>query len=371
MKRIVIVLTMVVAVAANGQSIEKLDPNFASVDTDGNIAWYDALTIGVEGQGWSDVDHAYDRLPDRAEGVVRPPIWSLSRMSAGLKVRFLSDSPMVAARWSVRRKELAMPHMPATGVSGLDLYAKDGDTWRWVAGGRPTSQENNEVTLVGDIIDGMHEYLLYLPLYNGTEKLEIGIRPDSTIAKGPERGRKPIVFYGSSITQGGCASRPGMSYPAILGRRLDYPSINLGFSGNGEMEMETGDFLAELDPCVFVLDGIPNMDEAQVAERFVPFIQKLRAARPETPIVVVECIFRQNDWFTKGPSGNLERNRLVKEGYEALRAEGMDKLYYVKADDYLGSDGQGTVDGVHPTDLGFMRQADTLEPVLREALGLD
>ena len=234
--------------APESQNLEVLDPNFAVVVPGEDIQWFDALKLGLEGQGWTENAHPYDRMPAKAEAVIPPAVWNLSHHSAGMAVRFVSDSPEISARWSVRYENLAMPHMPATGVSGLDLYAKDGDRWRWVAQGRPSQQNDNQARLVNGAPAGLHEYMLYLPLYNGTEKLEIGVKAGATLAKGPKRvDPRPVVFYGTSITHGGCASRPGMSYPAIISQRLDRPHINLGFSGNGRMEPEMGALIAELD----------------------------------------------------------------------------------------------------------------------------
>ncbi len=348
--------------------IEVLDPNFAVVEPGEDLQWFDALTIGIEGQGWDEMAAPYHRMPAKAEGKVPPAVWHLSSHSAGMAVRFLSDSSEISARWSVTNKNLAMIHMPATGVSGLDLYAKDGDRWRWVAQGRPSQQNNNRAKLVGKAPGGMIEYMIFLPLYNGTTKLEIGVKAGSTLAKGPERvDPRPIVFYGTSITHGGCASRPGMAYPAILGQRLDRETINLGFSGNGKMEPEMGTLIAEIDASVFVLDCLPNMNPAMVTERVAPVVLSLRKAHPDTPIVLVENIIYQNSWFYGG-GGHEPKNEALKEVYAQLLKDGVTGLSYVPCDDLLGDDGLGTVDGTHPTDLGFFRQADAMEPTLREAL---
>ena len=348
--------------------LEVLDPNFAVVDPGEDVQWFDALKIGIEGQGWTETAHAYDRMPARAEGVIPPAVWSLSRHSAGMAVRFVSDSPEISARWSVRNANLGMPHMPATGVSGLDLYAKDGDQWRWLAQGRPSQQNDNRAQLVKGAPAGSHEYMIFLPLYNGTEKLEIGIKAGSTLAKAPQRAdERPIVFYGTSITHGGCASRPGMAYPAILGQRLDRQTINLGFSGNGRMEPEMGTLIAELDASIFVLDCLPNMNPAQVTERVAPLVKTLREAHPETPIVLVENIIYQSSWFYGG-GGHVVKNEALKVVYTGLLQDGVTGLSYVPCDDLLGDDGLGTVDGTHPTDLGFFRQANAMEETLRAAL---
>ena len=265
-----------------------------------------------------------------------------------------------------------MPHMPATGVSGLDLYVRDMGVWRWIANGRPGGQ-HTESLLADNIPDGRHEFMVYLPLYNGLESLEIGVAPSATLAKGPARpaGKdRPILFYGTSITHGGCASRTGMAYPSILSRRLDMPIINLGFSGNGKMEPELGVLLAEVDAAAYVLDCVPNMTPEQVAERVVPFVVALRAARPDTPILLVENIAYQAGAFLPAHKERYRaKNIVLREAYERLIAQGLSALHYMPGEVLLGDDGEATVDGTHPTDLGFQRMADAMEPVLRSALG--
>ncbi|HOH30227.1 MAG TPA: SGNH/GDSL hydrolase N-terminal domain-containing protein, partial [Candidatus Hydrogenedentes bacterium] len=128
------------AVENTASAIERLDPNFAAKDASGEWLWYDAAGLTVEGKGWTDTDRFYDRLPARAKETVPPAVWSLSRHSAGMGVRFVTDSTRIAARWTVLSGDLAMPHMPATGVSGLDLYVKDSGVWRWIGNGRPQGQ---------------------------------------------------------------------------------------------------------------------------------------------------------------------------------------------------------------------------------------
>ena len=220
----------------------------------------------MEGKGWTKTTHPYDRLPAEAEGVVRPPVWNLAKDSAGLRYRFVTDADTVRARWKVRKPNLALPHMPATGVSGLDLYVRAGDKWHWIGVGRP-EHEVNETTLAQGLRREKREYILYLPLYNGIDSVEIGVPPNAIVEAAPDRyaGKKPAVFYGTSILQGGCASRPGMAYPSIIGRMIEWPAINLGFSGNGKTEPEVAKLLAELDPAVYVMDSLPNLDVAEDA----------------------------------------------------------------------------------------------------------
>jgi hypothetical protein len=350
----------------------RVDRSAATNEFGDDLLWYDAAALlPIEGRGWTDVATPYDRLPARAEGVVRSPVWGLSHDSAGMAIHFATDSPVIAARWVLRDKGLSMAHMPATGVSGLDLYVKKSGEWIWVANGRPSAVEM-QAALLKDIPPGMHEYLLYLPLYNGVKSVHVGIEPASTLASAerPQCMRKPIVFWGTSITQGGCAARPGMAYPAIVGRMLDRPTINLGFSGNGQMEPEMAKLIGELDAAVFVVDCCPNLQPDEIAARTEPMVRILREARPETPIVLVENIEYQEGYFVPGMREAYEKKNVeLKAAYDRLVAEGVGNLHYVPCDDLLGDDAEGTVDGTHATDLGFLRMAEVFAPAVRNLLG--
>ena len=335
-----------------------------------DLAWTDVKALQFEGQGWSQVKSPFDRLPSKAEELVRAPVWRLSRDSAGMSARFVTDSTEIACRWTLLDSNLAMPHMPATGVSGVDLYVRDeDDQWRWLACPRPTKVEMN-ATLVTGLPEGEREYMLYLPLYNGVSACEVGVLEGSKIYAGPARQKdrsRPIVFYGTSITHGGCASRAGMPHPAILGRRLDRPIINLGFSGNGTMDIEMAALLGELEAAVYVIDCLPNMNGARVAERVVPFVERLRKIRPKTPILLVEDRSFSNSFLQPSRQKHHVASRAaLRAGYEALIAEGVKGLSYLEGAELLGN--EDTVDGSHPTDLGFMRQADQFQPALEKIL---
>lgn len=332
--------------------------------------WRDARELTVEGKGWADTRDFYDRLPARAEGQVRPPVWHLSRDSAGISVRFVTEATRIAAQWKLRREALAMPHMPATGVSGLDLYVKEQGQWRWLGNGRPTKTIEEKV-LVSGLTPARREYLLYLPLYNGVQEVKIGVPTGVELQAGPKRPgqTKPVVFYGTSIVQGGCAARPGMSYPAILGRRLDVPTINLGFSGSAQCEPEMARLLAELDPAVFVLDPLPNMSAEMVNGRFEQFVGILREARPQTPIVLVEHLeYTDGEFVGSRREKVAAANAALRTIRQRLVQSGQKRIFLVTGDKLIGHDGEATVDGTHPTDLGFLRMADALEPRLRRAL---
>ena len=227
--------------------------------------WFQARALGVEGKGWEATSSPYQRFPDRAQKVVRPPVWDLSQHSAGMVLRFVTDATSLSARWTLTSPDLAMSHMPATGVSGLDLYVKVSGQWRWLNTPQPTAQSNTAV-LVQGLVSAKREFLLYFPLYNGVSSVELGIPAVSRLWSKRYDGEaaRPLVFWGTSITQGACASRPGMVHTAILGRRLDRPVMNFGFSGNGRMEPEVARLISEIDAAIYVIDCCPNLDGEQV-----------------------------------------------------------------------------------------------------------
>lgn len=362
-------LVLALAICALPALAEKLAPPFTALRTDDSTLWINATNLNVEGRGWSDTKLFYDRLPAKAEGLVRQPVWDLSRHSAGLCVRFVTDATTIQARWSLANSWLYLQNMTAIGASGLDLYVKmENGSWHWLGVGQPNAQTNS-VKLAANLLPGKREYLLYLPLHNGVTSLELGVAATHTLAQAGARGdgvRKPIVFYGTSITHGISASRPGMVHTAILGRRFNWPVINLGFSGNGKMEPEMAGLLAELDPAVYVIDCLPNMVADEIKERVEPLVKKIRAAHPQTPIVLVEDRTLQDSFLIQGRMEwyHLKDRAELKAAFDRLQKDGVENLHYLPGEHLLGDDGEGTTDGSHPNDLGFMRQAELFANVL-------
>ena len=356
---------LIIALALN---LLRVYPVFSSTP-DSLLKWIDAKELGIGGKGWKNDSVVYRRLPAKAEGHIPDPVWELGKQTAGMYLHFFTDAPVIKARWGLSSESLGMPHFAPTGVSGLDLYVKTaGSSWHWLGTGKPRKMENLE-TLVEGIPKGRREYLLYLPLYNGITHLEIGIPRENNIENAPSATERPIVFYGTSIIQGGCASRPGMCSTAILGRRLNREIINLGFSGSGRMEPEVAELLSELDPEIYFIDCLPNLEASEVALRIEPFIRILRKVHPNTPIVLAEGITYDDAFLVKERDlRNTESRRALRNAYENLLKSGFSNLYYQIAEGVLGSDGEGTVDGTHPTDLGFMRQADAYELVIKSIL---
>ena len=333
------------------------------------FSWRPVSPEQVEGKGWTATAAPFDRFPAAAEKRVRPAVWKLSRDSAGICVDFTTDATTIAVRWTLASRQLAKPHMAATGVSGLDLYVRMGDQWQFGGTARPTQIPTNQTTIATGLAADSKQCRIYLPLYNGVASLEIGTPANATFKFSGGRREKPIVFYGTSITHGGCASRPGMSYPAILGRRLDMPVVNLGFSGNGKCEPEVAELLGELDPALFVIDPLPNNMPAQAAKLLPRFLDVLRDARPETPILLIS-----SPHYADGPvvaakaRRGTDADRVVAKIHRERLEAGDKNLYFTLGADFTGNGGDATVDGTHPTDLGFMQMADAFEPPIRRAL---
>jgi len=332
------------------------------------LTWTDAASLTIHGRGWDDVASPFHRLPARAEGIVRPEVWALSKDAAGLYVEFAAETTEIAVRWDLMRERLFMHHMPSSGVSGLDLYVWDDreSRWRWLANGRPGKQAGNEQVLVREIPLAERRYRLYLPLYNGVDSLRIGARGELRDSARDERNA--VLIYGTSIVQGASASRPGMAYPALLGRHLDRTVINLGFSGNGRAEPEVAELLTELDPALFVLDPLPNLSGPTVTPLVEKFIGILRSSHPTTPIVLVESIVYTNAHLVPSrEERHSDSSRQMRDLWERLSLEDPN-LHLLPAERLFGGDEEDTVDGTHPNDLGFFRMAEGMLPFIAQLL---
>ena len=226
---------------------------FSVCHTYAQLVYHDASKFPLLGKATEATGARYERLPDSLKNISRAPLWNLSRNSAGMAIRFRSNSTTIAAKWETLIN-FHMNHMTDTGAKGLDLYClqKNGE-WRFVNSGRPGGK-TNQATIIANMRPEEREYMLYLPLYDGLVSLSIGVDSLATIDQPlidyPIR-KKPVVFYGTSILQGGCASRPGMAHTNIISRRLNRECINLGFSGNALLDLEVAKVIAEVDASVF------------------------------------------------------------------------------------------------------------------------
>lgn len=332
------------------------------------IVYHDASTFPLLGKATEATATRYERLPDSLQHISRKPLWDLGRHSAGLAVRFRSNSTSIAARWEVRDNR-SMNHMTPTGIKGLDLYCLQDGEWIFAGSGRPQGKIN-KATIVKNMLSQEREYLLYLSLYDGVTSLAIGVDSLSEIrlpAIDLPRREMPIVFYGTSILQGGCASRPGMAHTNILERRLNRECINLGFSGNALLDLEIAHLMASVDASMFVLDFVPNATVEQMKERADEFYSIIRRKHPHTPILFIEDpIFTHSPFDTRIAKEVKDKNETLNAIFQSLKQRGEQNIYFLSSRDIIGHDGEATVDGIHFTDLGFMRYAEVLYPILKK-----
>ena len=329
----------------------------------------------IAGNGWPNRGASiFHRLPSSAEENVRNAVWNLSKQSAGLSIRFWSNAPTIHVTYKLKGN-IAMPHMPATGVSGIDLYGKtqNGEwTRNW---GTYSVNETSTYSFVMDGESNFHkkhgrEYQLFLPLYNEVESLEIGIDSDSFLDPLPIRQEKPIVAYGTSICQGACASRPGMAWTNILERKIERPVINLGFSGNGRLEPELIDLMSEIDAKIYILDCLPNLSPKKHNTHLllVNAVKKLKEKRPNTPIILTAHIGYANSFSNKERRAiPTALNNAMQSAYYELKAEGYTSIFMLQKED-MKLNFDSYVDYIHPNDLGMMQYADAYEKLIREIL---
>ena len=361
-------------VLISGFSVLAFSQQTETIKTDSTIIYYGRQHFLIEGTVIADSlkESPYDRLPISYKDKVRKPVWDLSKSSAGITVRFHSNSTSISLKWTVLN-DFDMPHMASTGIKGIDLYSKYSDKWRYVttAGawvGLKTYQNKsipadsiNEYELIKNMNPEFREYKLFLPLYDGVTKLEIGIDNNALINKASPNPAKPIVFYGTSITQGGCASRPGMAHTNIISRKLDVDCINYGFSGNGRMETPIVELISEIDAHFYVIECLQNMDSKQVSERVRPLVDMIRTKHPLTPIVFVENMMYTTAFLDQTIETELiQENAALKNEYDKILKSGLQNVFYIEDNQNLLKDNEGTVDGIHLTDLGFLRYSDYL-----------
>ncbi len=336
-----------------------------------NVVYTDASVFPLYGKVSEQTNERYERLPSSLEGVSREPVWYLGRHSAGLFIRFRSNSTSIHARWESTFNN-TMTHMTDTGTKGLDLYAIVEGEWRHVCSAQPQGKKS-ERCIIANMDPVEREYMLYLSLYDGVKSLEIGVDEGSMLdlpaVDRPSR-EKPVVMYGTSILQGGCANRPGMAHTNIIGRRLDREVINLGFSGNALLDMEIAELMASVeDPGLYVLDYVPNASAQAIDEVGEQFFRIIRDAHPEVPVVFIEdVIFPHTIFDNKILEEVTKKNVAQKRLFKKLKKSGEKRIYYISAEGMIGDDGEATVDAIHFTDLGAMRYVDHVLPVIKKAL---
>ena len=353
------------------EDISKIDKNFAEAKVDNRpVHYYDALNdprFVITGFPWRKPGGPLVRIPERlltGEQVNRG-VRGLSRHSSGGMIRFRTDSKYIALKAAVRGSDAN--HMPRNNSVGFDIYELVNGKWmfrRVVGPSGAALRAGGFETLLLQWGRGMREFLINLPLYGSVGSLQIGIAPGAKLEKPavPWKTDKPIVFYGSSITQGGCASHPGNNYPAILARELSIPQVNLGFSGSAKGEPAMAEAIAELDMTAFVMDydhNAPNPEHLQ--KTHAEFFRIIRKAQPKLPILIL----------TRGDNPQPKRTEVIRATYDAAVKAGDKHVYFIDGATYfaeLPDPGLALTDGCHPSDFGFYLMYKAVLPVLKKAI---
>ena len=343
--------------------------------------WHNPLTEGeepyVQGRAWnSEIGQTYHRFPDRAKDMVREAVWNLSLCSSGLLVDFFTNADKIVIRYNVKGNKNA-DNIPKVAKSGIDIYRIDKDgVQHWVSlfGHYNFGKTNSDqIVWTFDRLSPSDpkfgdEYKVYLPMYSEVENLEIGIPEGKVFRFAQNRKERPIVVYGTSIAMGASPSRNGNAWTNMLERRLDTPVINLAFSGNGRLEPEVLELLAEIDARAYILDCTPNLTHAKDIEpRLLEAVRILRAKR-DCPILIVEHSGNVGVDASDAKGAFREANVQVRSAFKTLKKQGWKKIYYMSHKE-LGLPMDGMVEGVHPNDLGMRYIANGYEKKLR-AMGI-
>ena len=337
------------------------------------LKFYDASDFPLYGKISEHTETRYERLPLHLKGEIREPLWQLGKNTTGLFLRFATNSSSIGLKWTVLNN-MRMHHMTDIGIRGFDLYALQDGKWVFVNSARPaTNSFENETVIISRMSEEMREFMLYFPLYDGVTSLEIGVDSTATLLQ-PQQNlfadRKPVIYYGTSITQGGCASRPGMVHTSILSRWLNTEFINLGFSGNAQLDYEIAEIIGKKDASLIILDFLPNVRVNQIEERAENFFDIIRRNSPDVTIIFIENpIFPYSRFDLQTYRAINEKNATLNKVFENLIARGEQNIVLIPASpEMIGADGEATVNGVHFTDLGFLRFAEFLYPIIKQYL---
>lgn len=331
------------------------------------MKWYHLTdpALSLEGLALFDREgRRYWRLPADVIDQVNSGVSEVAKFPSGARVRFATDSRRIAL-CAVVGPAGYIKNVGAIGKCGLAGYV-DGE-WRYVV--YPAASDAEEMTGAYDLDGKMHEHTIYLPLFTPLYDLMIGLDDDAQVKPPrPYAVQKPIVFYGSSITNGASATHAGNAYVSIICRRLDASFLNLGFSGSARGEESIARYIAGLDMSLFVMDYDHNApDAAHLEATHERFFRIVREAQPDLPIALIS-----KPDFDIDPDGNAARREVIRRTYEHALAAGDARVRFIDGETLFGTTERRDclVDGTHPNDLGFHRMADAITPVLRELLCL-
>ena len=362
---------------SNKHDISKLDPYMAiPVADESGIKFHSPFEkpFRLAGSAFQEsLGHTFRRIP--MDTFISDTVDVLAWYTAGIQLQFKSTSKKVIIKARLKHGNI-MHHMPQTGSSSFDLYVGGPGNWQLKRSTRYDLHAQEFTTsLFESEVPGVREYLINFPLYNGVESVWIGLEEDCEIMPPTAwSSDQPVVVYGTSITQGGCASHPGGAWTNILSRWHNAEFYNFGFSGSGKGEPAAAEMLASIEnPRCFILDYEPNAHNTGIRNTLEKFLDILRSKHPEVPITVISKTPHASTMLSFGANDDCEEVsedcRLSREFQKELiarrRAAGDDKLYFVDGLKLLGIDwGECMMDGCHFNDLGFYRFAENLNKYL-------
>ena len=336
--------------------------------------WYNPAKEGVKLHGQllqtEQRSNYYQRLPDSVKPNVRLAVWNLACNSAGQSLKFRTNATQIVVKYVVK-EGFSMEHMPSTGKSGLDLYATDQNgVIKWCAAKRSFGDTitYNYASLRKDYF----EYELELPPYNTVMSLQIGVAENASFDFLNPSDELPIIAYGTSITQGACASRPGMIWTSIVRRELEIPLINLGFSGNGLLEKGVLDVIKAKPAKLIILDCLPNLfayEKAKIIDLTINAVKEIRKAQPTVPIILTDHLGYPHYEMTTHTDAAQMSNEANLKAYNELLAQGYLNLHHLTYTK-LAMPADGTVEGIHPSDYGMRAYADAYIKQIRKALNM-
>ena len=336
-----------------------------------DILWHNVRTADVDLYGLIDTGTSFIRMPADKAAAVSDNVLELSVHTAGGRVRLKTDSEYLAIRITYPLSGEFTSHMTQVCKRGMDAYEKKADgTWEFIGAFMPKVEENAGYESVIHFETRRHrDILLNMPLFSEVHDFYIGVQKDAALTPGSKYAiEKPVVFYGSSITHGGCTSRPGNCHVARCSRYLDFDYVNLGFSGSAKGEQAIADYIAAMDMSVFVLDYDFNSDWKDLQHTHWRMYETVRKAHPDTPIVFAsQCTLRWRPWQHEL---TLRRRQYILENLEKAKAMGDDKVFFVDGQTVFAPYGGDncTVDGIHPNDLGFYAMAEAYTAEIKKAL---
>lgn len=352
------------------------DANFTRHETmsDDKTDWYEVTksNFDIYGLPSEELDVLTRRIPvEIAKEISSPGIGGMSAYGAGARALFSTDSYFVSLR--VEYGAGAIPTVcNHIFTYGFDLYKSDETgVETFIATYRPPldfDREKCDYTASTKNGGVMTQYTLNFPHFSAVKKLYIGIQKGKKICKGKKyKNEKPVVFYGSSITHGAAAGRPGNTYPNFISQKYNIDYVNLGFAGMARGEENMAKYIASLDMSVFVCDYDHNAYTLELLEEtYYPFYRIIRDKHPNIPYIIVT----RPDRRTNPRSDDEQRMAIIRSCYERAKAEGDENVYFINGDVFFEGEFRDscTSDGCHPNDIGFMRMAEVIGELVNSVL---